>query len=102
MSSWTHWRAGWHIRIYPEDERLAEIAPRLARLPTEVVIDHSGGVKAALGTAYPQFQALLRLPKSGRAWIIDCSYRASSAEAPWGDVAPNGKALVAAAPDRCI
>jgi predicted TIM-barrel fold metal-dependent hydrolase len=59
-------------------------------------------VKAALGVQHPQFQALLRLLDSGRAWVKTCSYRASSAEAPWADVEPNVKALVAAAPDRCV
>jgi len=93
---------GWHIQIYAEGDKLAAIAPRLAKLPVDVVIDHSGGVMAALGTAHPQFQALLRLLDSGRAWIKLCSYRASSAGQSWDDVAPNVKALVAAAPQRCV
>ncbi len=93
---------GWHIQIYAEGDKLADVAPRLASLPVDVVIDHSGGVRAALGTAHPQFQALLRLLDSGRAWIKVCSYRASSAGQPWSDVAPNVKALVAAAPERCV
>jgi len=93
---------GWHIQIYAEGERLAEITPRLAKLPVEVVIDHCGGVKAALGTAHPQFQALLRLLDGGRAWIKLSSYRASSVGAPWSDVAANVRALAAAAPERCV
>ncbi len=75
---------GWHIQIYAEDDKLAEIAPRLARLPVDVVIDHSGGVKAALGTAHPQFQALLRLLESGRAWVKVYGYRASSRRGGYG------------------
>jgi len=93
---------GWHIQIYAEGDKLAEIAPRLAKLPVDVVIDHSGGVRAALGTAHPQFQALLRLLESGRAWVKVCSYRASSAGKPWSDMARNVQALVAAAPERCV
>jgi predicted TIM-barrel fold metal-dependent hydrolase len=93
---------GWHIQFYVEGEKLAEVAPRLARLPVDVVIDHAGGVKAALGSAHPQFQALLRLLDSGRAWIKVCHYRASSAGQPWDDMAPNVRALVAAAPERCV
>jgi predicted TIM-barrel fold metal-dependent hydrolase len=93
---------GWHIQIYADGEKLAEVAPRLVSLPVEIVIDHSGGVKAALGTDHPQFRALLRLLDSGRAWIKVCSYRASSAGSPWTDVAANVRALVAAAPDRCV
>lgn len=93
---------GWHIQIYAEGDKLTEIAPRLAKLPVDVVVDHCGGVQAGLGTAHPQFQALLRLLDSGRVWIKLCSYRASSAGAPWSDVAPNVKALAAAAPERCV
>ncbi len=93
---------GWHIQIYAEGDKLAEIAPQLAKLPVEVVIDHCGGVKAALGLGHPQFVALLRLLESGRAWIKLSSYRASSAGAPWTDVAPNVRALAVAAPERCV
>jgi predicted TIM-barrel fold metal-dependent hydrolase len=93
---------GWHIQIYAEGETLEDIAPRLAKLPVEVVIDHCGGVMAALGTGHPQFLALLRLLDSGRAWVKVCSYRVSSAGQPWADAEPNVKALVAAAPERCV
>jgi predicted TIM-barrel fold metal-dependent hydrolase len=93
---------GWHIQIYADGAKLQAIAPLLARLPTDIVIDHCGGVKAALGVAHPQFQALLRLLDSGRAWVKLSSYRASSAGAPWSDVAANVTALAAAAPDRCV
>ncbi len=93
---------GWHIQVYAEGDKLAEIAPQLAKLPVEVVIDHCGGVKAALGVGHPQFAALLRLLDSGRAWVKLSSYRASSAGAPWTDVAPNVRALAAAAPERCV
>jgi predicted TIM-barrel fold metal-dependent hydrolase len=93
---------GWHIQVYAPGEKLQTIAPVLAKLPVEVVIDHCGGVKAGLGTDHPQFRALLGLLETGRAWVKTCSYRASSAGAPWGDVGPNVRALVAAAPDRCV
>ncbi|HUB12250.1 MAG TPA: amidohydrolase family protein [Acetobacteraceae bacterium] len=93
---------GWHLQIYAEGEKLEALAPVLARLPVAVVIDHCGGVKAGLGTDHPQFQALLRLLDSGRAWIKLSSYRASSAGAPWTDVAPNLRALAAAAPEHCV
>lgn len=93
---------GWHIQIYAEGEKLEAVAPLLARLPVEVVIDHCGGVKSGLGLDHPQFQALLRLLDSGRAWLKTSSYRASSIGRPWDDVAANVQALVARAPDRCV
>ena len=93
---------GWHIQIYAEGDKLEALAPTLAALPVDVVVDHCGGVMAALGTGHPQFQALLRLLHGGRAWIKLSSYRASSAGAPWTDVAPNVRALANAAPERCV
>jgi predicted TIM-barrel fold metal-dependent hydrolase len=93
---------GWHIQIYADGDKMLAIAPLLAHLPVQVVIDHCGGVMAALGTRHPQFQALLRLMDSGRAWMKVCGYRVSSAGAPYADVEANVKALVAAAPDRCV
>ena len=51
---------GWHIQIYADGEKMLAFGPLLARLPMPVVIDHCGGVMAALGTGHPQFQALLR------------------------------------------
>jgi len=95
-------KLGWHIQVYADGQTLADIAPVLAALPVAVVVDHIGGVKAALGTAHPQFQALLRLLDSGNAWVKTCSYRASSTGHPWADTGPNVRALVAAAPERCV
>jgi predicted TIM-barrel fold metal-dependent hydrolase len=92
---------GWHIQIFAEGEKLVALGPLLARLPVEVVIDHCGNVKAELGVRHPQFQALLRLLDSGRAWMKVCSYRASSGP-PFADMEANVKALVAAAPERCV
>jgi predicted TIM-barrel fold metal-dependent hydrolase len=93
---------GWHIQVYTEGETLAEMAPFLAKLPVQIVIDHCGGVKADLGLEHPQFRALLGLLDSGNAWIKTCSYRVSSTGQPWADPAPNVKAFVARYPERCI
>jgi predicted TIM-barrel fold metal-dependent hydrolase len=93
---------GWHIQVYAEGETILELGGLLADLPVEVVIDHCGGVKAALGTTHPQFQALLRLLDSGRTWIKTCSYRVSALTPPYSDAEANVKAIVAAVPERCL
>ncbi len=93
---------GWHIQVYADGDKLEEIAPVLAKLPVDVVIDHCGGVMSELGTDHPQFQALLRLLDGGNAWIKTCSYRVSSAGKPWADTGANVQALVKVAPERCV
>jgi predicted TIM-barrel fold metal-dependent hydrolase len=93
---------GWHIQVYAEGETMLALGDTFAQLPVPIVVDHCGGVMAALGTAHPQFQALLRLLDSGNAWIKTCSYRVSSTGAPFADAEANVKALIAAAPERCV
>ena len=93
---------GWHLQLYASADSMAELEPVLRRLPVPVVVDHMGGVKAAAGgVEHPGFPALLRLLENG-AWAKLCGYRASAAGAPWDDVAPMARALLAAAPDRCV
>ena len=93
---------GWHIQVYIDGEDLLVMAPTLAKLPVDIVIDHRGRVKAGLGLEYPQFQALLGLRDSRRAWIKVCSYRVSSTGQPWAGPAPNVKASAARYPERCV
>ncbi|MBB5690035.1 amidohydrolase family protein [Roseomonas alkaliterrae] len=93
---------GWHLQLYAEGHQLPDLAPRLASLPVEVVVDHMGGVRTADGLNAPAFQALLRLVGEGRAWVKLCGYRISSAGPPFHDVAPFARALLDAAPDRCV
>lgn len=93
---------GWHIQLYLHGEALPELVSRLAELPAPVVIDHMGQVATAKGTGHPEFQALLRLMGSGRAWVKLCGYRSSSAGYPFHDVADQARALIEAAPERCL
>jgi predicted TIM-barrel fold metal-dependent hydrolase len=92
---------GWHLQLYAHPAEMLALEPVLARLPCPLVIDHMGGVKAAEGgTEDPGFRALLRLLEGG-AWAKLCGYRAS-AGAPYADVAGMARAMIAAAPDRCV
>lgn len=92
---------GWHLQLYAHAAEMAALEPVLARLPVPVVIDHMGGVTAAEGgVEAPGFQALLRLLERG-AWAKLCGYR-SSAGAPYRDVAEMARAMIAAAPERCV
>jgi len=92
---------GWHLQLYAHAAELLALEPVLARLPVPVVIDHMGGVQAAEGGVdSPAFAALIRLLQGG-AWAKLCGYR-SSAGQPYADVAPMARAMIAAAPERCV
>ena len=94
---------GWHLQVFVNGEVLAEMAPRLARLPTEIVIDHMGHVDASQGTGQPGFRALAGLLGSGRAWVkLSGAYRVDTGPAPWPLAAPIAKALIAANAERCV
>jgi predicted TIM-barrel fold metal-dependent hydrolase len=92
---------GWHVQLYAHAAEMVELEPVLRRLPVTLVVDHMGGVKAAGGGVdHPGFRALLRLMEGG-AWAKLCGYRSSSG-APYADVAPMARALLSAAPERCV
>ncbi len=93
---------GLHLQIFARGDELAAMAPRIAALPVDVVIDHMGGVRTADGIHAAPFQALLRLLGEKRVWVKLSGYRISSAGLPYGDVAPFARALLAAAPERCL
>lgn len=93
---------GWHVQLYAPADAMPELEPVLRRLPAPVVVDHMGGAKAAAGGAgHPGFRSLLRLLENG-AWVKLSGYRASAAGPPYDDVAPMARALLSAAPDRCV
>ena len=91
---------GWHIQIYMEGDVLAALAPRLARLPVPLVLDHMGGVRAEDGPDGAALTAALRLIDGGRTHVKLCGYRAGTA--PYANLAPIARRFVAAAPERCI
>ncbi|SDC34809.1 amidohydrolase family protein [Belnapia rosea] len=93
---------GWHLQLYAHPAEMLTLEPVLAALPCPLVIDHMGGVKAGKGGIDdPAFRALIRLLEGG-AWAKLCGYRSSSAGAPYADVAAMARAMIAAAPDRCV
>jgi predicted TIM-barrel fold metal-dependent hydrolase len=94
---------GWHLQLYACPAEMLALEPVLARLPCPLVLDHMGGVKSDQqgGVGHPAFQALLRLLRSG-AWAKLCGYRSATAGAPYADVAAMARAMIEAAPDRCV
>ena len=90
---------GWHIQIYAEGDKLTEIAPRLGAAPDrggDRPFERREGSARHRASAVPGAAA-----PTGRRSRLDQAVQLSRiyAGTPWSDVAPNVKAMVAAAPE---
>ena len=96
-------RKNWHIQVYARLSVIEATANLIAAAPMPVVFDHFGGAKAALGVAQPGFETLLKLLRSGTAYVkISGAYRSSTLAPDYPDVAPLAKALIAENPKRIL
>lgn len=95
---------GWHVDLYLPAILIPDFRPRLTSLPIPYVIDHMGVVDAGAGFDQPPLGALLDLLRGDeKCWVkVTCPERISRAGPPFHDVAPFGRALVEAAPDRVL
>ena len=95
---------GWHVQIQLDGDGLVDLAPRLAALPVEVVIDHMGRIPVDGGTERAAFKSLLRLLDTGRCWVkLSAPYHVSRAGPPdYRDCAAHARALIHAAPERML
>jgi 2-pyrone-4,6-dicarboxylate lactonase len=92
---------GWHLQMLISTERLAPIAPRLARLRVPYVVDHMGDFDVASGTEAPDWRRLVDLVRDGAWTKLSGAFRLSQSPT-YADTVPFAQELVAAAPDRCV
>jgi 2-pyrone-4,6-dicarboxylate lactonase len=90
---------GWHLQLYTPGTILRDLLPFLADYQDTFVIDHMGH----LTEPDPEFdRRLLALLSLGSCWVkLSGPYRVAQGR-PLSDVAPIGRALAAARPDRLI
>jgi len=95
---------GWHLQVQDDGNWLVDLAPRLAELPVDVVIDHVGRTPAENGINDPNFKALLRLMENGKTWVkISATYLRTTVGPPtYADVGDKVRALVGVRPDRLV
>jgi predicted TIM-barrel fold metal-dependent hydrolase len=60
---------GMHLHLNIDGERFAEVAPAVAALGANLVIDHFGWHDPAARLAEPSYQAMLRLLESANVWV---------------------------------
>jgi len=93
---------GWHIQFLLDARDLPDLAPRLAKLRSPVVVDHMGHLPTSAGVQSDGFQRLMGLVRDG-AWVkLSGAYRLSAGEPPYQDTIAYAQALADAAPTRCV
>lgn len=94
---------GWHLQVNTRLSIVEAMEEHVLAGPATVVFDHFAQAEAALGVDQPGFSALLRLLKSGRAYVkISAGYRISQRPPDYPDVLPLAQALITANPERVL
>ena len=95
---------GWHVQLQLDGRQLPEREALLKRLKGTLVIDHNGKFLEPVAVDHPSFKCLLRLLENGRTWVkLSAPYETSKKGPPlYPDVGALAKALVKAAPERCV
>ena len=94
---------GWHVNIAPRLPLLEGLSRQFSESPVPIVIDHFAGARASLGVQQPGFDVLLDLLRTGKIYLKVSRIHNVSTEAPdYTDVAPLGRALIAANPQRIL
>ena len=94
---------GWHVQIFTNLQVIAAIEQDVSAAGMPIVFDHFGAAKAPLGVQQPGFDSLLRLVRTGTAYVkLSGVYGVSSNAPDYADVAPLARALIAANPERVL
>jgi predicted TIM-barrel fold metal-dependent hydrolase len=93
---------GWHLQFYSPGTVIRSLLPFLADLEDTFVIDHMGYMLESDGLTQDDFGRLVKVLEYGSCWIkLSGPYRIAKKK-PMSSVAPLGRALVQARPDRLI
>jgi 2-pyrone-4,6-dicarboxylate lactonase len=96
---------GWYMKIQPEQSGILESLPWIEQITDiPVLIDHMGRANADLGPERdPNVRKLSELLGRGNFWVmLSLGEKVSTQGAPFDDVVPIARALIDAAPHRCV
>jgi 2-pyrone-4,6-dicarboxylate lactonase len=93
---------GWHVQFYTPGTVVRDLLPFFSDFEDTFVIDHMGYMKESDGLTRADFDRLVGILAGGYCYIkLSGPYRIAK-DKPLSSVAPIGRALVAARPDRLI
>ena len=94
---------GWHLELLMHADEFPDLDQTFADFPVDIVLGHLGYMTQGAPLDHPGFQALLRLMKSGRAWVkLTGPYRITSERLPYPATVPFAHALMEANRERVL
>jgi 2-pyrone-4,6-dicarboxylate lactonase len=94
---------GWHMEFLMHCDEFPDLDQSFADFPVDIVLGHLGYMKTDKGLNDPGFQALLRLMKTGKAWVkFTGPYRITTQAMPHADTNAFAHALIAANAQRVL
>ncbi|QCK86465.1 GntR family transcriptional regulator [Phreatobacter aquaticus] len=95
---------GWHVEFLVHVHSFEGLTEKLRRLPVDSVIGHMGYMATGEGLQNPAWRRFVDLVAEGRTWVkLTGPYRITAEkQAPYPDVVPFARDLVAARADRII
>lgn len=96
-------KRNWHIQIYSNLSVVETLREDVLASPLPVVFDHFAGARASLGVSQLGFDVLVKLVRSGKAYVkISAAYRVSDRAPEYYDVTPLAQALISANHQRVL
>jgi predicted TIM-barrel fold metal-dependent hydrolase len=95
---------GWHVQLNMTREQIVDNADLLNRLPTQIVFDHLGQLKAPAGIEHPAYGVIRKLIDKSRTWVkLSGAYSNTLIGPPtYADATKVAQAYVKAAPERLV
>lgn len=94
---------GWHLELLMHADEFPDLDTTFADFPVDIVLGHLGYMTLGAPLEHPGFQALLRLMKTGRAWVkLTGPYRITGESLPYPSTVPFAHALLEANRERVL
>jgi len=94
---------GWHMEFLMHADEFDDLDETFADFPVDIVLGHLGYLTIGQKLDSSGFQALLRLMKTGKAWVkLTGPYRITAEPLPYPATIAFAKALLEANPERVI
>ena len=95
---------GWHVELHIAVDEIGDLPSMLQRFSVPVVIDHMGRpAPGRWSRSSPGILQLVEFVRQAACFVkLSAPYRLTDTGAPWADVVPLARALVAANADNCL